>query len=434
MQAYPVAVALVVAVWLTPGVAAVLLESRLPEGAADWLRVSGRLAGILGLSGLLVNTALSARIPGLDRWFGGLTRMWRRHHYLGAASFLLLLAHPLLLAWAALPVSVDAAVDRLFPAWSNGALWAGWAALLAMMVFLAPSFAFFGRPDYQRWKALHLLAGVAVVCSLPHAIGLAGALPKPAAIAIWGVLGVLAMAGFLYRAVLSRWVARRPYRVTEVTALTEDVAELTLAPEGRPMRYRAGQFVYLAHQSPTLGAGYNQQHPYTLSSAPEEDVLRIGVKALGDLSTALLHTPPGTPMTVEGPYGDLFPEALEGRSQLWLAGGIGITPFVARARSLRVAGVVAAPVMLVYCAENTARAYYLEELAAVAATVKGFDVRGHLFEEEGPLTAVFLDGVCPDWREREVIFCGPAGMHDHCWRLLRREGVRHWRTEEFDLL
>lgn len=91
------------------------------KDASTLLVFSGRASGILGLSLLLLGALISIRVPGFDLWFGGLTRLWKIHHILGAASFLLLMAHPLLLAFGSAHVSVQAAAAVLFPEW-NGCL------------------------------------------------------------------------------------------------------------------------------------------------------------------------------------------------------------------------------------------------------------------------------------------------------------------------
>ena len=89
-----------------------------PAAAGLWLQrgeglpaleLLGLAAGVLGLSFLLLAAAISVRIPGFDLWFGGLTRLWKIHHVLGAAAFLLLMAHPLLLSFAAAGTSLVSA-------------------------------------------------------------------------------------------------------------------------------------------------------------------------------------------------------------------------------------------------------------------------------------------------------------------------------------
>ncbi len=161
--------------WAVAAVPPLLAAIMLPEGSfgtpGTALNALGRLTGIAGLSLFLVTAIVSFRIPGFDRYFGGLTKLWRTHHFMGGISFLLLLAHPLLLALAASPRSLEAAVTVLFPAAGGMGTWLGWGALLGMMVFLGPSFSFFGRPRYQRWKHLHRLSGVAALLALGHTPG-----------------------------------------------------------------------------------------------------------------------------------------------------------------------------------------------------------------------------------------------------------------------
>src|SRR5690606_36414218 len=174
----------------------------LPAGSFDGppaiFNSLGRLAGIAGLGLFLVAAIVSFRIPGFDRLFGGLTTLWRTHHLLGGVSFLLLLSHPLLLSLASVAVSPAAAAGVLFPPEGGASIWLGWGALVLMMVFLAPSFAFFGPPRYQRWKQVHKLAGVAAVLALAHTFILERTIPEPWSALIWAALALAALASLAY--------------------------------------------------------------------------------------------------------------------------------------------------------------------------------------------------------------------------------------------
>lgn len=157
------------------------------------LNLLGRAAGILGLTLLLLAAAVSVRIPGFDRWFGGLTQLWKIHHVMGGGAFLLLMLHPLLLSYAAAPLSLRAAAEVLFPAASAWETWLGWSALMVMMLFLAPTFSFFGQPEYQRWKRLHALSGLTLLLGLAHTWPLSRSFPG-AWSTVWLALGALALA------------------------------------------------------------------------------------------------------------------------------------------------------------------------------------------------------------------------------------------------
>lgn len=406
-----------------------------PENAASLLNALGRATAIVGLAMLLLAAALSARVPGFDRWFGGLTRLWKTHHRLGAGSLVLLLAHPLLLALSSSGEGVDAAVALLFPPFAEWEIWSGWLALLLMMVFLAPSFAFFGHPDYRRWKLLHRLAGPAVILALVHAWQYGRTLPADADKWLWLVLAALSVGAVAWRFVFSRRIGRLRYRVAHVIAVANNLVELVLEPAGRRrLKYDAGQFVYMAPFDRELSAGYGEEHPYTLSSSPDEDVLRIAIKDLGDASRAIQTIRPGSRVTIEGPYGRFFPDR-EPAKQLWIAGGIGITPFLGRARHL-LARNRSVDIRLVYCVQDEARARFLDELRAIAERMEGFEVIPHFFYRKGPLDEDFLNDHVPGLVERDAFICGPPGLNALARRLLIGAGIGRKRihTEEFELL
>lgn len=403
--------------------------------AGSLLNYLGRLTGISGLSLMLAAAALSCRVPGFDQPFGGLTKLWRTHHLLAAAGFLLLLAHPVLLAFAAAEIRLDLALSILLPGWAEPALWSGWAALLLMMIFLAPSFKFFGEPDYQRWKNMHRLAAPAVVLALVHSLFLARTLPWPADAVFWLGLAALAVASMGYRFLYARTLGRHRYRLERVERPANNVVELALASEGEPLQYTAGQFVYLTALDPTLPAGHREEHPYTISSAPEESALRIAVQGLGDASRALQHARPGIEMAVEGPYGAFFPTEEIGEPELWIAGGIGITPFLGRIRHI-IASESPVDAMLIFCVQDESRALFLDELVASSAREPGLRLQMHYFYQQGPLGREFVETVCPDAASRTVHACGPMPLLSIVHSLSRQIGIPHSRivTEEFDLL
>ena len=397
---------------------------------AAWLSWMGQVSGILGLAMMLLAAAVSLRLPGFDRPFGGLVRLWKLHHWMGFGAFILVMVHVLALALAAVPSSLDAAVATLFPPVSHGAIWLGWLAWLAMVIFLAPTFGFFGRLHYQRWKRLHLVSAAAVLLGLWHVLLLAGETWP------WWLLGIAGLGAIAWRKLLSpRW-SRLPYRITSVERLARGVVELVLEPEGRRMRHETGQFVYLSPLDETLTAGRGEEHPYTIASSPGDDQLRIGIKELGDASRALQSVTPGTRVLVEGPYGEFFGRRFPKRDMLWLGGGIGITPFVGGARDLASGGRSTGHVHLFYLANSPDRAYYQEELEGIAEAHESFSFTQHYSRERGRLDEAFLRQHCPNYAEREIYICGPPGMNDHLQRLLTDQGIPASRihSEVFDFL
>jgi predicted ferric reductase len=429
--------------WLLAALPIVIavLHLRSADGASAGavLNTLGRLTGIGGLAFLLVSAILSCRVPGFDRPFGGLTKLWQTHHKLGGVAFLLVLAHPVLLALGAAEASMLAAARTLVPQqWNWGAVW-GWIALLVMTVFLAPSFAFFGDPEYQRWRNVHRLAAAAVVTALAHTWLVARTISEPLNTLLWLLLAVAAVAAVAYRLVFSRRVGRLSHTVAAVARPANNIVELALEPQGPSLTYLPGQFVYLAPYDRSLSAGYGEEHPYTLSSSPAEPRLRVAIKNLGDASRAIQSISVGSEIRIEGPYGDFFPRAGSRGAELWIAGGIGITPFLARARHFatdagRAEG--AADAHLVYCVQDEARAHFRDELEELAARVPGFAVTIHYFYREGPLRGEFLAQHCRDFADRTAYLCGPLPLMSLATRVLTDAGLPRNRihSEEFTLL
>ena len=97
-----------------------------------------------------------------------------------------------------------------------------------------------------------------------------------------------------------------------------------------PLAFTPGQFIVLAFG----GAGAWERHPFSVASAPSERLLEVSIKASGDY-TRDLHdkVQKGTPAKVAGPFGG-FDYRRGGQDQIWIAGGIGVTPFLSWIRSL----------------------------------------------------------------------------------------------------
>ena len=407
------------------------LGSLTDAGAAATLHDAGKLSGIIALAAMVLAALFSARLPVVDRYFGGLPRIWHLHRALGYGAFIMIMVHVLLLAFAQLDTSLNATVATLFPSLTAYAIWAGWAAWALMAVFLLPTFGLYDNPSYQRWKRLHLLSAPALLLALAHGVWLS---PQTS---LWWALGTLAVAAIAWRKLLAPVVARRDYEVVAVEPLATGVVEVSLKPMKGGLRYRPGQFIYLTPHDPDLPAGRGEEHPYTVASAPRDEVLRIGIKDLGDASGALQNVTVGSRAQVEGPYGTFLDRRFPSRDQLWLAGGIGITPFISGARHLD-ASPSSDPsnVHAFYLAEDKSRAYYLEEMQDITARVPEFAVTAHYFRDHGAITAEFLQQHCPDFAEREVYICGPPPMVDHLLRLLRAAGVPRYRIrcEAFQFL
>jgi predicted ferric reductase len=147
------------------------------------------------------------------------------------------------------------------------------------------------------------------------------------------------------------------------------------------------------------------------------------VKELGDHTDRLRDKlKVGQPVTLEGPYGCF---TFEGdRPQIWIGGGIGVTPFIGRmqeiaARNERPDRPDHQGVDFFHATADVDE----EALDKLAADARSAGVRFHLLIDarDGLLTGQRIRESVPHWREASLWFCGPAGFG----KALKRDFAAH---------
>src|SRR5690606_24053864 len=113
----------------------------------------------------------------------------------------------------------------------------------------------------------------------------------------------------------------------------------------------------------------------------------------------------------EGPYGRMNPRhARDDAAQVWVAGGIGITPFLAWLESMHHAP-AAAPVTMHYCVRNAATDPFVERVIALCAQLPNVKLRLHDASLGNRLAAQpVLAATQPVNGKMDLWFCGPSGF------------------------
>ena len=140
----------------------------------------------------------------------------------------------------------------------------------------------------------------------------------------------------LYTAIALGWyflykfkIYRLPkYEVASITNPTPDIYEVSLRPiQGEMMDYEAGQYGFFRFVESEV---ISEAHPFSFSSAPEhtEDTAEVMIKESGDFTSNLDKVKPGDKVTIEGPYGNFYPQEIKKANDpmVLLSGGIGVTP------------------------------------------------------------------------------------------------------------
>ena len=186
---------------------------------------------------------------------------------------------------------------------------------------------------YHRWITTHRLMGVFfflvsvhVWLALNSEIQLSVSSPPGIVILAMVCTGNLA---FLYKQFIHPRTRRHTFTLAKVNRLRR-ASELVLEADREMFAFRPGQFAFITVKD----KGFAEAHPFTISSGVDEGRLRLTIKVSGDFTRRVRDSlTPGAVVEIEGPYGRFDPLSDRTR-QVWIAGGIGITPFLSALRSM----------------------------------------------------------------------------------------------------
>ena len=387
-----------------------------------WRAVLLQYTGVLGIGVMALALVLAVRPVVFEPWLGGLDKMYRLHKWLGITALALSVAHWLLavlpghlvgLGWLRRQAYSASPLHTELPAleWLQQALrgqrgmavmvgeWAFYLAVLMMLLALVRYF------PYRYFFKVHRLLAAAFLALAWHAVVL---MRVDYWVSVLGPpLALLMVAGSIAAVrVLLRRVAAGRKAVGEITRITHHEAlqtmELTVAIKGRWAGHQAGQFAFVTFHT-TEGA-----HPFTIASPWTGDGnIGFRVKALGDYTSTLAHRlQVGSVVQVEGPYGQFTFEGTRPR-QIWVAGGIGITPFIARMQALALA-----PDGKTIDLFHATKVHDAHAIGQLERDAQAAGVRLHVLwdERDGLLDAQRIAAGVPQWREADVWFCGPAAF------------------------
>jgi predicted ferric reductase len=260
---------------------------------------------------------LATRPRFVEAYFGGLDRMYKTHKTLTVLAILLLLGHFFVIVLLSKGFNLGPSLGKI----------ALIGLLASVMLALAPRIPFIGgyiRLAYHQWRFLHRFTGLFFIIGILHSYRIQNVMQLSAPVNMYvRTISFIGVGLYLYKELLEGFFKRRyPYRVEQVRRLSGTVAVVSLAPRDQKLRTRAGQFLFV-HFPGKLG----EPHPFTISSAPGDERLRLTIKASGDFTQRLYDTlQEGAEARLEGGYG-MFDYQAGGAQQVWVAGGIGLTPF-----------------------------------------------------------------------------------------------------------
>jgi ferredoxin-NADP reductase len=199
--------------------------------------------------------------------------------------------------------------------------------------------------------------------------------------------------------------------------VAESTSAFTIEVQGARLEFSAGQTCDLTLRDPS-GSGEDEVHTFSIASPPFEPQLTFATRLTGSAFKRALVAPPlGSAIEIEGPFGSFMLHDDVERPTVFLAGGIGVTPF----RSMLLTAFAEqrpAPLTLVCSNRNARGTPFLREMEQWANDVPNFRLVATLTapdpsetwtHEAGRVDAGFLKLHLPDRRAIHYI-SGPKAF------------------------
>jgi ferredoxin-NADP reductase len=235
------------------------------------------------------------------------------------------------------------------------------------------------------------------------------------------------------------------YQVVKNQYISPSVHEITLLPvnPGDQLKFAAGQYASISFRR--LGR-LTPARCFSIASSPTRPDVRFAMRVGGPFTKAVTTIREGDVVTVQGPFGNFV--IGRGASQVlpvvFLAGGIGVTPFMSMIRfatEMR----LATDIRMIYSSQNERDVPFARELAETERTnanlrttfaiTSGSTARlNGLRVKSGRITASMLtDAVGNHLEQMQFYICGPSKFMASMIGLLTSVGVSsdHIYTESF---
>jgi predicted ferric reductase len=388
----------------------------------------GRIFALVGVTLFTLNFVLSTRLKFLEEIFGGLDKVYLVHGIVGGIAFMFILAHPIFLVANLLPQHLVQAAAYFIP----GGILALDFGLIAIVGLITLIFVtFFTRIKYNHWKFTHEFMGGIFAVVILHMLTVDD-------IAIDNIfigykLFVLIIALIGGSAIVYSWIIRKKYKKyplyrIDSIKINKNIVELQLEPKTTPIQYQSGQFAFLRFYNEKLS---REPHPFSIASKSNERMVRVAIKESGDFTKKLTNLKVGDLVSVEGPYGRFNFKNFDNKKQVWIAGGIGITPFLGMIDEIK--DYPDSDIILFYIFREN---YIVDkEILEKISKIRNLKFIPWNSEKRGKITTGKIIETEGNLKDRDVLICGPISLKESMIKELKELGINKNKIHEevFDL-
>ncbi|HUC90035.1 MAG TPA: ferredoxin reductase family protein [Patescibacteria group bacterium] len=279
--------------------------------------------GYIGISLLVWELVLGTRaISGL--FFDDLSSKLKVHKFLGKYGLMLIALHPLLIMYTYATDLGYIIEPSLATAYEKYVTY-GRLAFIGLGIIWISSAILRSKIAYRPWKYLHYIAYPVLIFALLHVPAIGPSYNRPLVRFYWLLFVVTTLVCLALRARHLFGYGKLSYELSSKKQVADNIWMLRMKPLQKSIDIRAGQYVYLQRSL------LSEEHPFTvLDSSSKTGDLAVAIKVFGKFTQKLVSKPIGSTVLIDGPYGVFTKEIDVSPSTpvVYIAGGIGVTPFV----------------------------------------------------------------------------------------------------------
>lgn len=359
-------IAIVVLLWIIP----YNFENNL------FLTIS-RISALIGVILISWEFILSSRSFVIEELFNGLDKVYTFHHNVGRWGFILITLHPLMLIIYAILKNLNPFlyIIPVGPLAYNLGIYSLYLFIILLVVTI------FIKIEYNLWKLTHNLMGIPLLFLSFHVILVSSDISAniPLRVVVISFI-VLAVISFIYRRLFYHIFKVHEYKVSELKE-HGNIIEVVLVPIGKILDFKPTQFVFVEFINNKIS---RELHPFTIANKNDGGSLSFFIKKLGDYTQGINKLQIGDRVKLYGPHGRFYTH-FHYDKEIWVAGGIGITPFLAKLQELseNKGDVKDKQIILYYIAKTNQELIQTEKLLKYKETIPNFDVILHDTQELG---------------------------------------------------
>ncbi len=375
----------------------------------------GQILGLVGMSLFSINLILASNLKFLDKYFKGLDKVYVNHSKVGSIAFSMILFHPIFLVIKYIAISTQDAALFFVPFVNMPITW-GIISLVLMIILI--SFTFYIKLKYNTWNISHKFMTLAFFFAVLHTFFISSDISRNNFLRYYILILVLLALFSIFRKVLLEKTTLNmfKYKVLNIKSLNNDILEIEMQPNEKKIIFTSGQFAFFRF----IGENINsEKHPFSFSSSYLDNNLKVTVKNFGDYTSSLVKLHKDDKVLIDGPYGGFSYKNGLNKNQIWIAGGIGITPFFSMAQNIE----SDYNINLFYSVKTKEEAVYTKEFEEISQRNPNFKFNLWDTSVGGYLNTDIISSLRGEIEDEDFFFCGPPIFMESLKNQLIEKGV-----------